>query len=649
MGQKEKHYDYPESDSDESDSDRSTEETNKYGEKKKYDPSFNGPITNRSCTDVICCLIFVIFATGLGFIAYYGYTVGDPDKLFYKADSLGQICGVDVEGPCLFYFDFKACSEETENNELTIECDTPQVCIEECPTENWNGYEEESRYLTNPTNVRWDKFICKYHIDPATSGKSPAELFEDEDCAAYYLASSLSDGRCVPDFILSGEPLPAEVVNSTLPNNQTLTEEDLDAIDSVIAIGGQVIDDVIASLWFLAIGLLFAAIVSFLFIVLMRWLARIMVFVIIFVVMGLLAVVTVYCFYNYNELVEAEENGQITDYDNWETMSNIWLGVGIALGIIFLILFLLLLFLRKRIKLAIALIAEASRAIGYMMYTLFFPLIPFVLEIFVLVLWATLTFFLATISTPTYTVQNASPDFHMANGTSCEPDSFYNMSGLSDTARCVWTGDYYWESYIWVLQFYNLFALVWLLNLVMAFGEMSLAGAFASYYWAFTKPDDIKSLPVIRSMWRSIRYHLGSLAFGSLVLTFLRFIRWFLQLLEKKFIFGKLLVVLTVILPAFYILSGQVTFIEDSDVVVMPDLNYVWVPFLLIIIGAYIIASCFFGVYDMAVDTLFICFLEDLERNDGTPEKPYYMSKSLMSICGVKNKKPKKEKKKKKK
>ncbi len=37
--------------------------------------------------------------------------------------------------------------------------------------------------------------------------------------------------------------------------------------------------------------------------------------------------------------------------------------------------------------------------------------------------------------------------------------------------------------------------------------------------------------------------------------------------------------------------------------------------------------SCFFGVYSMAVDTLFLCFLEDLERNDGTPERPYYMSK----------------------
>ena len=39
------------------------------------------------------------------------------------------------------------------------------------------------------------------------------------------------------------------------------------------------------------------------------------------------------------------------------------------------------------------------------------------------------------------------------------------------------------------------------------------------------------------------------------------------------------------------------------------------------------IISAFFGVYSMAVDTLFLCFLEDLERNDGSAEKPYYMSK----------------------
>ena len=38
----------------------------------------------------------------------------------------------------------------------------------------------------------------------------------------------------------------------------------------------------------------------------------------------------------------------------------------------------------------------------------------------------------------------------------------------------------------------------------------------------------------------------------------------------------------------------------------------------------------------------FVVFIvEDLERHDGSPEKPYYMSRALMGIVGKKNKKPK--------
>ena len=55
---------------------------------------------------------------------------------------------------------------------------------------------------------------------------------------------------------------------------------------------------------------------------------------------------------------------------------------------------------------------------------------------------------------------------------------------------------------------------------------------------------------------------------------------------------------------------------------------------MFIVIGSYFIASSFFSVYAMAVDTLFLCFLEDLERNDGSQQKPYYMSTSLKKILG---------------
>ncbi|XP_013790788.1 choline transporter-like protein 4 [Limulus polyphemus] len=98
---------------------------------------------------------------------------------------------------------------------------------------------------------------------------------------------------------------------------------------------------------------------------------------------------------------------------------------------------------------------------------------------------------------------------------------------------------------------------------------------------------------------------------------------------------GKLVVVGASALAAFYIFSGEV---EISQIDGVTNLNYYLLPVITITIGSYIIASGFFSVYGMAVDTLFLCFLEDCERNDGSEEKPYYMSRELMKILDKKNK-----------
>ena len=63
--------------------------------------------------------------------------------------------------------------------------------------------------------------------------------------------------------------------------------------------------------------------------------------------------------------------------------------------------------------------------------------------------------------------------------------------------------------------------------------------------------------------------------------------------------------------------------------------DYMFTPIVVIVIGTYFIASSFFNVYAMAVDTLFLCFLEDLERNDGTPSRPYFMSVGLQKVVGT--------------
>ena len=63
--------------------------------------------------------------------------------------------------------------------------------------------------------------------------------------------------------------------------------------------------------------------------------------------------------------------------------------------------------------------------------------------------------------------------------------------------------------------------------------EMVMAGAFASWYWTFDKKD-ITAAPLTASFFRTFRYHLGTLAFGSLIIAIIRFIRLILEYIEQK-------------------------------------------------------------------------------------------------------------------
>ncbi|GLD70839.1 choline transporter-like protein 5-A, partial [Lates japonicus] len=81
---------------------------------------------------------------------------------------------------------------------------------------------------------------------------------------------------------------------------------------------------------------------------------------------------------------------------------------------------------------------------------------------------------------------------------------------------------------------------------------------------------------------------------------------------------------------AFFLFTRKIPVIQDE----VPNLNYYWVPLLTVVIGAYLIAHGFFSVYAMCVDTLFLCFCDDLERNDGSSEKPFLMSPELHRILG---------------
>lgn len=53
---------------------------------------------------------------------------------------------------------------------------------------------------------------------------------------------------------------------------------------------------------------------------------------------------------------------------------------------------------------------------------------------------------------------------------------------------------------------------------------------------------------------------------------------------------------------------GATTYVYFMREEFVEKLHYVQVPVVIVMIGTWLIASVFFGVYSMAVDTLFLCF-----------------------------------------
>ncbi|KAB5553994.1 hypothetical protein PHYPO_G00045010 [Pangasianodon hypophthalmus] len=107
----------------------------KHGEPRKYDPSFKGPIHNRGCTDILCCILFILAIVGYVAVGVLAWSQGDPRKVIYPTNSRGEFCG-QVGTPLenksfLLYYNILKCASPVVL--LEFQCPTTQICVEKCP------------------------------------------------------------------------------------------------------------------------------------------------------------------------------------------------------------------------------------------------------------------------------------------------------------------------------------------------------------------------------------------------------------------------------------------------------------------------------------------------------------------------------------
>uniref|UniRef100_A0A3Q1B6C1 Choline transporter-like protein n=1 Tax=Amphiprion ocellaris TaxID=80972 RepID=A0A3Q1B6C1_AMPOC len=526
---------------------------------------------------------------------------GDPRKMIHPTDSYGQFCGQkgtsNARKPILFYFNILKCTNPAVL--INLQCPTTQMCVSQCPDKFATYTEMQLQHKFNKSYWEYYRQFCK------------------------------------PGF--------------NNPNKVSLH------------------------------GLLISLAVSLVFILLLRFTAGLLLWTTIMAALLLLA------YGGYSGLYIVQKGFFFIEHGD----SNVGRSFNIykCRIVVFLTLWFLL----------------SCRAISYIMSTLFFPVITFILLTICISYWGFIAIYLASSGEAVYKVMSPDVSCPYVNST-CNPETFYRTN-ISNSALCLgskclfafYGGETSYHRCLFLLQLSNLFVFLWLVNFSLALEQCTLAGTFASYYWAKRKPQDIPPCPLFLSFNRAIRYHTGSLAFGALILSVAQLFRIILEYLEQRLkcvdntlsrfllcclkccfwclekflrymncnayimvaIYGKNFC--TSAREAFFLLmrnavrqrftwfvcvcvfvSGVVAFFFFTNKIPViqeevPSLNYYWVPILTVVIGAYLIAHSFFSIYAMCVDTLFLCFCDDLERNDGSSNKPYFMSPELHRILGKSN------------
>nr|XP_049698463.1 choline transporter-like 2 isoform X3 [Helicoverpa armigera] len=681
----------------------------------RYDPNFNGPIHNRSCTDVLWLILFILFLGVWGYVGYYGMTHGSVQKLLAPIDSTGKRCGLDsglIDKPYLVFFDISKCLSP---GTPIVGCPTPQVCVKQCPTETkiFDKEMTESNFLQYRPSM-----VCTADINVNTLTYAQArDYITQNKCASYVLQSQAVMGRCFVNI----DELRDFIENNTMSTDQVISQ--LVNLVQFQELSAQIVQDLVQSRWYLLGALIVVVFICFLYILLLRWVVGPVVWTSIVGLIGLMGFCVYLCYKNY--AYYKENPGTLHQTTNLKgyaesifSKPSTWLVILIAVAVLLLILVLVVIFLRGRITIAIALIREGSKAVSAIKSTIFFPIFPWILQCFVIAYGVLVLMYLLSIGESAFKIVNFKNDtctcdngIYNADNIPCDPVQFMtscrdqNTGGACSLATCHFTGLDSPNSVVY-LHLANLLGFFWTMFFISGVSDMMLASTFSTWYWTFQKRD-LPFFTLTSGIFRTLRYHMGTVALGALIIAIVRVIRVILEYIDQKikkfdnaftrcimccckcfcwclenflkfinknayimcavhgegfcksardafsllmrniirvvvldkvtdflFFLSKLLISVGVGVGVYYLLDWKFF----TEVTQGQPLHYNYIPAIILSVATYLICTIFFNVYAMAVDTLFLCFLEDCERNDGSPEKPYFMSKNLMKILGKRNK-----------
>ncbi|KAL3849375.1 hypothetical protein ACJIZ3_011257 [Penstemon smallii] len=191
----------------------------------------------------------------------------------------------------------------------------------------------------------------------------------------------------------------------------------------------------------------------------------------------------------------------------------------VLMTVLMIVAFLCSIAIARRILMATSVLKVAAKVIGEVQALIIFPVIPYTILVIFFMFW---------LSAGLHIFSSGSVVQNDCGANCCAFD--LKSKKLSCNSCCGYNIHY--SSHIAASIFFHLFGGYWATQFVIACSSTVIAGSVASYYWA--RDAEIQILPVFSSMKRLVQYSLGSIALGSLIVSFFESIRYILEAICRK-------------------------------------------------------------------------------------------------------------------
>lgn len=583
----------------------------------------------------------------MGFICGFSVATGAAARLVSGYDIYGNICGqknAELEAipnsgmdhthrKYVFFLD--PCNLDLINRKIK----SVALCVAACPRQELKTISDVQKFAEINGSA-----LCRYDLKPSE------------------YASPKAKGLCPKLPVPASAPIP--FFHRCAPVNISCYAKFAEALITFVSDNSvlhRLISGVMTSKEIILGLCLLSLVLSMILMVIIRYISRVLVWILTFLlILGSLGGTGVLWWLYAKQRKSPKETIIPEQPQIAEANLRALLIYAISATVFTVILFLVMLVMRKRVALTIALFHVAGKVFIHLPLLVFQPFWTFFALVLFWVYWIMTLLFLGTAGSAVLNEQGFVE---------------FKISGPLQ--------------YMW---WYHVVGLIWISEFILACQQMTVAGAVVTYYFTRDKRN-LPFTPILASVNRLIRYHLGTVAKGSFIITLVKIPRMILMYIHSQLkgkenacarcvlkscicclwclekclnylnqnaytatainstnfctsakdafvilVENALRVAAINTVGDFMLFLGKVLIVCSTGLAGVMLLNYqqdytVWVlPLIIVCLFAFLVAHCFLSIYEMVVDVLFLCFAIDTKYNDGSPGREFYMDKVLMEF-----------------